>query len=119
MSPVTRAIAAAAAAAFMRPLWAEASIVEVTRSSPASTAVAEESIITTSCPEVARLTAMPLPMVPAPITATDCTTAEFFRVALAAGRSAKNRCRKARDSSDTRHSSNRRRESASAASKGW
>ena len=62
--PCTRARAAAAAAASSRPLRSDASIADLTRASPASSASCFASTSVTAMPPVARLIAMPEPIVP-------------------------------------------------------
>lgn len=69
----TRSSAAAAAGASRRPFWTAAARVLRSRSMPADRASWRVSTSTTSSPAVAKLMAMPEPMVPAPSTPTLCT----------------------------------------------
>ena len=94
---------------------AAASIVRIL-SMPAASARSSLSTSVTSNPAVARLMAMPAPMVPEPSTPTLRTARGA--ASLRDSRSAKNKWRSARDASERRHSSKRRRDRASAAPNG-
>ena len=80
MIPGARPRAAAAASASSRPLRSDASIAARARASPASSASCLASMSVTGMPPVARLIAMPEPIVPAPSTAALADGARELRI---------------------------------------